>query len=59
MADVTAKAKRRGQLPNGVWVQEGDEFTIDSKLFSSRWMVKLSSPKRRSAKATADDGEAS
>jgi len=47
MADVKAIAKRRGQLPNGVWVREGEEITIDSKLFSGRWMVKAKPAKAK------------
>lgn len=57
MADVKVRAKRLGQLPNGDWVNEGDEFQIEEAKVSKRWMVVLSKPKAAKAKATVEGGE--
>lgn len=51
MAEVKAIAKRSGQLPNRTWVAEGEEFSIDSKLFSERWMTKVKVAPKKAAKA--------
>jgi len=57
MADVTVRAKRRGQLPDGSWVDEGAEFQIEEAKVSKRWMVVLTPKRAVKAKATADTGD--
>jgi hypothetical protein len=41
MADVTVRAKWRGQRPDGTWAQEGDVFTVPADKVSSRWMEEI------------------
>ena len=41
MAEVKVRAKLRGQKPDLTWAKEGELFEIDAKLFSKRWMEKV------------------
>jgi hypothetical protein len=54
MADVKVRAKYRGQKPDFTWAEEGEVFEIDAKLFSERWMEKVTA---KEAKAKAEPVE--
>lgn len=51
---IKVRAVLKGQKPNRKWAAIGDEFEIDPKFFSERWMVKVEASKPAPAPKAED-----